>query len=229
MGRENVGRFDADNSGALHNRRLGHNSRADGHDLLGFRFGFFRLGRLGFLDGGRFFGDFLGDRNFGLGGSFGNDLGNNLNRRLGNGLGLGLCGSLDNLNRFGDGNLGFLRRFDRLYGSFGDRFGRSLNRYFSGFFRSLFGGRFGLNRGGGLFDRGLLALAALLLGLFVRSVKVHVSGGLNGASAVGDLAEPLYNSRSQTGFDRGHVVLDLDALVTAFLQHNLAGNAEFFG
>jgi len=230
MLRDNVRRFDAYDSGAFHNSRLGHNSRAHRHNLglLGLG-GFFLLGlcRLGLRR--RFFRRLiarsLGGYRFGDG---------SFNNRLGDRFGLYRLGDLG-LDNFDLGDRGFLGDglrpfFDGSFGLIGLDLGCDLDnfsldlpasrfRFGLGFFDNRLGDRFGL----------LAAFAPLLLGLFVRSVKIHVFSGLHGASAVSGLTEPLNDSRSQTGFDRGHVVLDLYALGTAFLQYDLTGNAERLG
>jgi hypothetical protein len=205
--RYDVRSLDTNNPGTLHNRRFGHDARAHGLDLLGLRFlGF--PGFLGFLDGWHlvFFGRFA------LGFGFGGRLGDRNFR-------LGLSGGLDYLYRRLVNLYNFVGRFGRGLVNFGiRRFGDDGlglgDRFFCG--RLFFGG-------------GLLALAFYLFGLFVGRDDVHVLSGLHGASACGSLAEPLRDSLSQTGFDRGHVVLDLYALGPAFFQNDLAGNAEFLG
>jgi hypothetical protein len=200
----NIRGLNTNHPGTFHNRRFGHDARTHGLDLLGYNL--FR-----FLGGSLvFFGSLALDFAFGgrlRGGSFLLDLGNGFN-----GLGRRLVDRDDFLDRYyGRGLSNFSIR------SFGDDLLRLGDKFFGGFF------------GRRLFHQGLLAFAYCLFGLFMGSNEVHVLSGLYGAPACGRLAKPLRNSRSQTGFDRGHVVLDLDALGAAFFQNDLAGNAEFLG
>ena len=142
---------------------------------------------------------------------------------------------------FGDGL--FARDFRGLGGRLGgggDSFGgRGL------FFRGGFGGLLGF--GLGLFGFGLLGLflsllgflfrllrglcflggvAAVLAGLGAGLFEVHVLGGLNSRLRhVG--TEPLAKRRLEPGRERRHVVLDVQPLGAALLEHRFARYAEF--